>query len=119
MLLLLVVVLCARVPCFSLHDASTIRLTSMSDALAPGKPQTVAGVANLTLRVMESPPCQQRQKRCVSQRDYQQDCQGMKTVSPSGKVTSKWATQPVACFSKPFHAAPVERTPPQLPVRLC
>ncbi len=55
MLLKLMVVLCAWLPCSSLHDASTLRLASVLDVLAPGEQQTVAGVANLILQVMESP----------------------------------------------------------------
>ncbi len=39
---------------FSLCDASTLRLASMPDALALGKQQTAAGVANLTLQVLKS-----------------------------------------------------------------
>ena len=42
--------------CFFLCDASsTLRLASMSEALASGKQQTVTGDANLTFRVTESP----------------------------------------------------------------
>ena len=54
-MLLQLSVLCAQVPCFTLCDASTLRLASMSEALAPGKQQTVTGDAKLTLQVMESP----------------------------------------------------------------
>ena len=52
--LLSLVVLCAWFHYYSLHDASTLRLASMSEALAPVKQHTVASNANLMLQVMVS-----------------------------------------------------------------
>lgn len=108
MLLKLVVVVCAWVPCFSLRDASTIRLASMLETLAPGKRQTVAGDPSLTLCVMESPITSVGCLTLTAEVQEAGKPTGLPTglVSPVGScclLSGLWATQPVACSCNPVN----------------